>query len=364
LIRGYNGIYRIGLDGSARLIEKGDRYVEAFALSPDGKKYASLSTDGYGRVELRLTDSDGRNGRTLETIDDPTRDFAMGEFRVVSWPSFDGLEIGGYEIRPLGFDPKKRYPMLVDVHGGGPGSRLYLMGGVIGSTIERHLWAAKGYVVFVPDYRSAAPYGPGVIEKMRGSSFSVIDNRDVMAGVDWMVSRGYIDPDRIALLGQSAGAHRANVLLPTTTRFRAAISNEGWANGWLTDSTGPSTGHWEWPIHVWFFKGTRVENPEAWFGEDPMTRLHEIKTPTLLISGSKELGGIGGMTNEYIFSMLKRNGTDTKLILFQDEGHGTTRLANRRYLMQTAIDWVESHLDLKRDESGRLLFDGDRVASR
>jgi dipeptidyl aminopeptidase/acylaminoacyl peptidase len=238
------------------------------------------------------------------------------------------------------------------------------MGGVIGSTIERHLWAAKGYVVFVPDYRSAAPYGPGVIEKMRGSSFSVIDNRDVMAGVDWMVSRGYIDPDRIALLGQSAGAHRANVLLPTTTRFRVAISNEGWANGWLSDSTGPQTGHWEWPIHVWFFKGTRAENPEAWFGEDPMTRLHEIRTPTLLISGSEELGGIGGMTNEYIFSMLKRNGTDTKLILFQDEGHGTTRLANRRYLMQTAIDWVESHLNLKRDESGRLVFDGDRVASR
>jgi dipeptidyl aminopeptidase/acylaminoacyl peptidase len=92
----------------------------------------------------------------------------MGEFRVVSWPSFDGLEIAGYEVRPPNFDPKKKYPMLVDVHGGGPGSRLYLMGGMIGSLIERHLWAARGFVVFVPDYRTAAPYGPGVIEKLRG----------------------------------------------------------------------------------------------------------------------------------------------------------------------------------------------------
>ena len=363
LIRGYNGIYRLGLDGSVNLIEKGDRYIETFALSPDGKRYAYLSTDGYGRVEVRLADADGRNGRTLVTIDDPTAEFTMGEFRVISWPSFDGLEIGGYEVRPPGFDPKKRYPMLVDVHGGGPGSRLYLMGGVIGSRIERHLWAAKGYVVLVPDYRSAAPYGPGVIERMRGKSFTVTDNRDVMAGVDFMVSRGYIDEKRIALLGQSAGAHRANVLLPTTARFRVAISNEGWANGWLGDSTGENTGHWEWPISVWFFKGTRMENPEAWFGEDPMTHLHEIQTPTLLISGSKELGGIGGMTNEYIYSMLRRKGIDTKLILFPDEGHGTTRLANRRFLMRTALDWVDRHLDIKRDAAGNLVFEGERVAS-
>jgi dipeptidyl aminopeptidase/acylaminoacyl peptidase len=345
LIRGYNGIYRFGLDGSVKQVETGERYVVAFALSPDGKRYASLTQDGYGRVEIRVTDADGTRGRVLETIDDPTREFAMGEFRVVSWPSFDGLEIAGYEVRPPNFDPKKKYPMLVDVHGGGPGSRLYLMGGMIGSLIERHLWAARGFVVFVPDYRTAAPYGPGVIEKLRGKSYSVVDVQDVMAGVDWMVSRGYVDPDRVALLGQSAGAHRANVLLPRTNRFRVAISNEGWANGWIMDSTGENTGRWEWPINVWFFKGTRMENPQAYFDEDPLQHLHEVRTPTLLIAGSSELGGIGGMTNEYFFSMLKRAGVDTRLIQFPDEGHGTTKVANRRFLMQTAIDWVEKHLE-------------------
>ena len=362
--KGFNALYRLGLDGSVKLIESADRYIDAFALSPDGKKYASLTTDGYGRSQMRVADADGSHSRVLLTLDDPTRDFRMGDFRVVSWPSFDGLEINGFEVRPPNFDPQKKYPMLVDVHGGGPGSRLYLFGGVIGSTIERHLWAAMGYVVLVPDYRSASPYGPGVIEAMRGKSFSVTDDRDIMAGVDFMVSRGYIDPDRIALLGQSAGAHRANVLLPTTTRFRVAISNEGWANSWIADSTGINTGHWEWPVNVWFFKGARFENPEAWFAEDPMQHLHEIRTPTLLISGSAELGGIGGMTNEYIFSVLRRKGVDTKLIMFPDEGHGTTRLANRRYTMRTAIDWVEKHMDMKRDAAGNLVFEGDHVASR
>lgn len=347
LIQGYNGIFRLGLDGSEKMIEGRDRFYTAFSLSPDGKKLATLSEDGYGRVELRVSDANGAGAKVLVTIDDPTRDLAMGDFQLVSWPSFDGLEIAGYEIRPPGFDPKKKYPMLVDVHGGGPGSRLYLMGGIVGSLIERHLWATRGFVVLVPDYRSSAPYGPGVIEKMRGSSFSVTDTKDVMAGVDWMVGRGYIDPDRIALLGQSAGAHRANVLLPTTKRFRVAISNEGWANAWIGDSTGENTGHWEWPINVWFFKGWRGENPKAWFDEDPLQRLHEIRTPTLLISGSKDLGGIGGMTNEYMFSMLKRNGTDTKLVYFPDEGHGAIKLANRRFLVQTAIDWVEKHMPEK-----------------
>jgi len=347
LIQGYNGIFRLGLDGSEKRIEGGDCFYSAFSLSPDGRQLATLSDDGYGRVLLRVTDANGAGGRTLVTIDDPTREFVMGDFRLVSFPGPDGLQLAGYEVRPPGFDPKKKYPMLVDVHGGGPGSRLYLMGGIIGSLIERHLWATRGCVVFVPDYRSSSPYGPGVIEKMRGSSFSVADTQDVMAGVDWMVGRGYIDNERIALLGQSAGAHRANVLLPTTRRFRVAISNEGWANAWLGDSTGENTGHWEWPINVWFFKGWRGENPKAWFDEDPMQRLHEIRTPTLLISGTKDLGGIGGMTNEYIFSMLKRSGTDTKLIYFPDEGHGAVKLANRRFLMKTAIDWVESHMPEK-----------------
>jgi dipeptidyl aminopeptidase/acylaminoacyl peptidase len=185
-----------------------------------------------------------------------------------------------------------------------------------------------------------------VIEALRGKSFSVVDDQDVMAGVDWMVSRGYVDPDRIALLGQSAGAHRANVLLPRTKRFRVAISNEGWANAWIADSTGENTGRWEWPINVWLFRGTRLENPEAWFDEDPLQRLHEVTTPTLLIAGTAELGGIGGMTNEYFFSVLKRRGVDTKLIQFPDEGHGLTKVANRRYLMQAAIDWVEGHLGM------------------
>ena len=343
LIRGYNGVFRLGVDGSVRRIEAGDRYVEAFSLSPDGKRYATMTQDGYGRVQIRLTDADGANGRVLVSIDDPPSQYVMGDFRVVSWKSFDGLEIGGYEVRPPGFDPAKKYPMLVDVHGGGPGSRLYLMGGLIGSLIERHVWASRGFVVLVPDYRTAAPYGPGVIEAMRGHAFTPVDNRDVMAGVDWMVSRGYVDPERIALLGQSAGAHRANVLLPTTQRFRVAISNEGWANAWIGDSTGVNTGHVEWPINVWFFKGNRIENPQAYFDEDPLQRLQDIRTPTLLISGSKELGGIGEMTNEYIFSMLKRSGTDVKLIQFADEGHGTTKRANRRFVVQSAIDWVEKY---------------------
>jgi len=361
---GFNGIRRLGVDGSVRILERGERYIDAFALAPDGTKYVSLTQDGQGRRELRLSDSNGSNPRVLLTIDDPTREFVMGEFREISWPSFDGMRIYGFEIRPVGFDPKKRYPMLVDVHGGGPGSRLYLSGGVILSSLERQLWAGRGYVVFVPDYRSAATaYGPGVIEKMRGRSYSVTDTRDIMAGVDFMVAQGYVDPDRIALLGQSAGAHRVNVLLPTTTRFRVAVSNEGWGNGWIVDSTGPMTGRWEHPITEWFFRTTRAENPEPWFAEDPMTRLHEIRTPTLLISGTPELGAVDRMTNEYIFTMLRRKGIDTKLVLFPDEGHGTTRVANQRYLMGAVLEGFERHLDLKRDEAGHLVFQGDRVAS-
>ena len=280
----------------------------------------------------------------LRTIDDPTREFTLGEFSTVQWSSAGGLQINGYLIKPAGFDPSKKYPLLVDVHGGGPGSRLYLMGGMLAySPLEWHLWATHGYVVFVPDYRSAGEYGPGVIEAMRGKSFAVQDVRDVLAGVDYLVGQGFIDPDRLALLGQSAGAHRVNVLLTQDHRFRVAVSNEGWANGWLVGATGPITGSYDF-YDEWAYRTTFSKNPAPWFAEDPLMRLQEITTPILLIAGTPDFGAIGKETNEYIYTVLRRKGVDTRYISFPDEGHGLTRTANQKFLVNAIMDWVDRHV--------------------
>ena len=230
---GFDSVVEIDLDGHHRMVRSGTRRYYSMLPSPDKKQVAYLTEDLDGKRDLRVYDLEMREEKTVLSVSDPTVQYSLSEWRQISWPAPGGISPNGFLFYPPNFDSTQKYPMIVDVHGGGGGSRLYMEApitiGVNPGPLEWHAWAALGYLVFVPDYRSTGAYGPQPITEMyqRGVFDGLADAQDTIAGVEHLIKEGIADPTRVAILGHSAGGRRVFMALQERDNlFCAAILND------------------------------------------------------------------------------------------------------------------------------------------
>jgi len=137
---------------------------------------------------------------------------------------------------PHNYSPQKSYPMLVDIHGGGPGSYIYLAGGILVNTpIEWQMWSAMGIIVFVPEFRSSGVFGSIAITRdiFQNKSLYRADCMDIESGVNALIKDGIVSANAVVALGHSAGARITNWLCVSSTQFCGIISKEGWADEWF-----------------------------------------------------------------------------------------------------------------------------------
>ncbi|HLT92342.1 MAG TPA: prolyl oligopeptidase family serine peptidase [Woeseiaceae bacterium] len=356
---GYDAIYRFPLHGEPAPLARGPRRHFDMQLSPDGRRLSYRTEDGFGRKDIRVLDLESGEERVVRILDEPAREFRLGDWRRIRWTSTDGVEPFGFLVLPPGFDPERRYPLLVDVHGGGAGSRLSLDGpltlGVARGPLERHAWAALGYVVLVPDYRSSGMYGPKVIATRyaAGEVAAIKDIDDIVSGTCHVLRQGYVDPERVAILGHSAGGQRAYVLLTRTNLYGAAILNEPTppdpVSNLITLATGRFAGSYPEGILRQRYGGTLAEKPER-YKANYMFDAVRIESPTLIMVGNEELGGVSHMPVEVLFSILKQHGIPAKLLQFVQEGHTYTHPEAARVAFEAARSWLETHVPERKDE--------------
>lgn len=373
---GWYQFYRVDLSGNITTLTHSQYMKSSMQLSPDSRRLSYIAKDGYGRVEIRVMDTDGKNDRPLVVIDDPSKRFRLGKFRRIHFPASGGIKIAAFVVYPPDFDPKKRYPVYVDVHGGGPGSFLYLFGPLTISTsqgpLEWHAIAALGYVVFVPDYRSSGEYGRGVAAaryKSGDQSGIETDVKDVESGTRWMVSQPYIDSKRVAVLGHSAGGGRVNLLLTRSSLYNAAVISDpigaGVLPNLLSSLTGSSTGTTNWEQRFMQFLGYRLaEMPELYLGGFLFDG-YKSRTPTLIIvGGDRQRGALNPLSVEVLFSILRQYDVPAKMLRYMDEGHTLRNPQAVRHAFAQIQEWLAEHLDLTLDAHGNTVFDGDRAKSR
>ena len=348
----YAQLYRVNIKtGVLTQLTSDPAHIEAFALSPRGE-VAVYTTNADGDAWIKVlssVDSAAPKWSFEEQVVNQSAGLLLGAVREISWHSEDGVESRGLLFLPTDFSVGKRYPLVVNLHGGLVGAPVNLSYGALTlhSPLEFHMWAANGYVVFLPEFRSSGALG--VEMRARQSRESEVygfrgDAKDILSGIDSVVALGIADSSRVAVVGFSGGAAETNWLVSTTRdKFRAAVSSDGFAEVYMLSAVGAALGGdpdsdrilsgWPWQI------------PDRYLQNSAIYHVLGATTPTLFLMGETELSGIDPtLSSQFMYSALKRQGVETRYVRYPGEGHGLQRPANLRDSVQRATAWIRHYL--------------------
>ncbi|MBC7895434.1 MAG: S9 family peptidase [Cytophagaceae bacterium] len=234
----------------------------------------------------------------------------VGEQEEIWYTSVGGLKIQGWIVKPPDFDRSKKYPLMLEIHGG-PHSMYN-----VGFNFARQNHAAEGYVLLYTNPRGSTGYGSKFGNEIM-NAYPDKDFDDLMAGVDTVVNRGYIDTKRMYVFGCSGGGVLTAWIVGHTDRFAAASSNCPVIN-WLSfvgTTDGPS----------WYRNFARPfwEDPSEHLKRSPIMYVGNVKTPTMLMTGVQDLRTPMPQTEEF-YEALKFRKVPTAMIRFNEEWHGTS----------------------------------------
>jgi dipeptidyl aminopeptidase/acylaminoacyl peptidase len=248
-----------------------------YSLSENGE-YLAVRGQNYEDIdEVYYSPTSKPSLKKITNYNAQIADWTLGSSEVVSWKSEDGATIEGVLHKPVDFDPNKKYPLLVVIHGGPTGVDRPTP--VLSYVYPVNQWLAKGAVILRPNYRGSAGYGEA-FRSLNVKNLGVGDAWDVMSGVDYLIDQGFVDEDRMGSMGWSQGGYISAFLTTNTNRFKA-ISNGAGISNWMTYYVNTDI-H---PFTRQYLKATPWSDPEIYAKTSPMTNINNASTPTLIQHG-------------------------------------------------------------------------------
>jgi dipeptidyl aminopeptidase/acylaminoacyl peptidase len=323
--------------GKVESLTSGDQDVFSYNATPDGSKAAVLVSTPINIGDLYLLDAaSGRLDRLTHINEDLFAKLNLTEPEMIRYKSFDGRVIQAWVERPPDFQPGKKYPLILDIHGG-PHS-------AYGYTFDHEFqWmAAKGYIVLYPNPRGSTSYGQEFGNLIQ-YAYPGDDFKDLMAGVDDLIARGWVHPDKLGVTGGSGGGVLTNWTVGHTTRFKAAVSQRSiadWRDFWYTADFTLFTPFW--------FRGAPWEQEADFKVRSPITYVDKITTPLMLIEGESDFRTPPGAGGEQMFRALKYLHKTAVMVRFPGESHELSRSGkpvHRVERLQHIVAWFDKYLD-------------------
>ncbi|MDQ2994528.1 MAG: S9 family peptidase [Pseudomonadota bacterium] len=305
-------------------------YYPSLSLTPDGKSWASVRSSIAQPPEIWVYSEE-----KWQPITNANREVkpTWGVAKNVHWNN-EGHDMQGWLVYPKNVDPKKKYPMIVDVHGG-PSWGIPLWWPI--PFIYSGALPAYGYFVFYPNPRGS--YGQGEdFTRANIKDFGYGDFRDILAGVDQVLRIAPVDPQRLGLTGWSYGGYMTMWGVTQTNRFRAASAGAGVAN-WISYYGQNKIDQWLLP----FFGKSVYDDPAIYARSSPITFIKNVKTPTLILVGDSD-GECPPPQSYEFWHALKALGVETALVVYENEGHMFIKPENTRDVIQRNINWFDAHL--------------------
>lgn len=337
----HSEIFRADLaTATARQLTDGRHSIEQWSVAGGGRQVFLVDEPTrFGDVWTLAPETSARPVRVTGIYDHLDRDFSLPRQETVHWKGEDGATIEGILHYPLDYRPGRRYPLVVQVHGGPTESDRYSFGPFVWRNYQQVL-TARGYAVLWPNHRGSTGYGNVFLRDMVGGYFHQA-HLDVLAGVDAVVAMGVADPDRLALMGWSAGGHMTNKLITVTDRFKAASSGAGAAN-WISmyAQTDARTDRDLW------FGGSPWQRDsviDRYWQHSPLKDVASARTPTLLFVGQNDPRVPLSQSIE-MFRALRSHGVPAHLYVAPREGHAWGELRHQLFKINAEMEWFERYV--------------------
>jgi dipeptidyl aminopeptidase/acylaminoacyl peptidase len=281
-----------------------------------------------GQIKAQLAQITHENDALLADLDINPAEF-------VTTHGAQGAEIQSLMLKPPGFDPGRKYPGLLLVHGG-PQSAWE---DAWSYRWNAQMFAAHGYVVLMTNFHGSTGYGQKFVEAITGD-WGGAPFQDLMNATDFFEKLDFVDKTRMVAAGASFGGFMINWIAGHTDRFKALVSHDGDFDN--HSMAGETEELW---FDEWEFKGLPWERDSLALREkwSPSNFVQSVKTPMLLVQGAKDFRVPEGQAFQN-FSALQRRGIKSKLLYFPDEGHWVLKPQNSQLWYKTVLGWLDEHV--------------------
>jgi len=337
--RGKSPVFKIPFTGGVPQKIIGNVFASNLRVTPDGRKFVFTSSSIASPAEIYTSNADGSGLTALTSVNSQLMARAnLKPAEEMEWTGALGKRIHGFLIKPKNFDPGKKYPLVVLIHGG-PQSAWYDNWGY---RWNPQVFANAGYVVFAPNPRGSTGYGQQFVNEISGD-WGGKAYTDIMNGVaDVLRRNSFIDRNRVGAAGASYGGYMVNWILGHNNdprgRFKVLVSHDGVYN--LESMYGTTE-------ELWFpegeFKGPAWASPALYTRWSPHKFVQNFNTPILIIHGELDYRVPIGEGMQ-LFTAVQRRGIDSKLLIFPDEGHWVLKPQNSQLWFHTVLDWVDKYL--------------------
>ncbi|MBZ5667209.1 MAG: S9 family peptidase [Acidobacteriia bacterium] len=325
--------------GAVTEITRGEQAVLDFSIPPDARTAVALVSTPVTIGDLFTVsmnkDSDGAQTRITDANKALWPQLNLTAPEEINYKSFDGIPIQGWIQKPPAFDSKKKYPLILNIHGGPHAAYGWVF------DHEFQWMAAKGYVVLYINPRGSTSYGQDFGNIIQ-YHYPGDDYRDLMVGVDEVLKRGYVDPKKLGVTGGSGGGVLTNWTVTQTDRFAAAVSQRdisNWASWWYTADFTLFQPNW--------FKSPPFQDPKDYANRSAITFVEKIHTPMMFILGQADYRTPQDSGGEQLFRALKYLKRPTAMVVFPRETHELSRSGepwHRIERLDNIVGWFDKWL--------------------
>ena len=334
--QGAANVYSVSAQGGDLRAETvGPHQVVSLSLATDAKRFACV----YGSAVCPGDVAAGELGRSMRPLTDLNGELLGSRFVTaperVEFTGADGWTIEGWIMKPRGFDASRRWPLVLEVHGGPHGAYGH------GFFHEFQMLAGRGYAVLLTNPRGSHAYGEKFSMACVGD-WGGKDYEDLMAGVDHALTLGWVDPKRLYVTGGSYGGFMTNWIVGHTDRFRAAATQRSISNN--VSAFGVSDIGW----HFWEYEmgdASPWKDPAKLVERSPLTYVPNVKTPLLILHAERDLRCPIEQAEQF-FTALRLHGVETQFVRFPEDNHDLTRGGKPRNRVEHArriADWFDAH---------------------